>query len=327
MQDDAPSGTIPLRLQTYDLLGINPPTVASDKADRLLATVYGLMQIVLSGMPPLTDKGRADATIAALMRDATISIAGCLATARAKLYEPTVRVSRGVLEARLYVQHIRGSVDPDGAAELFAVDRLLARKRNLQDSIAKGLRKADDPWAKKHFDDIDGALSDPQLKRAHAELNKRKQANKAWHGQKSLRLLAEHLSDPGAYYLIYAPASAFFVHPGDPDTHLMADGNQVVVRPLAVDDDDKLGSTMLTTAAEGHHLLAEATAPWNLGAEIRLAIDQLVRLMLIDAMSPSLEGDEMDALESAAGIPREMWSDLVSVTFDWPGPPANGQNR
>lgn len=171
------------------------------------------MQVVLSGVPTLTDKARIDATIAALLRDATISIAGCLTTARTRLYEPTVRVSRGVLEARLYIEHIRRAADPDRAAALFGVERLLVRKRNLQDSIEAGLWTPDDPWVRKHLDDIKSALEDPQLKQAKVELEQLKRANKEWHGAKSLRYLAEQLSDTSSYHLVYASASAFFCAP------------------------------------------------------------------------------------------------------------------
>lgn len=323
--DDSDSGvTIPLRLQTLDLLGLDPPSSQARTAERLLATVYGLSQIVLSGMPPLHDKGRVDALIAALLRDATLSVAACLVTTRQGLYEPAMRVSRGVLEARLYAERIRTAEDPEQTANLLAIDRLLARKRNLDDQVTAKLQSPNDPFIKKHLTEISAALQDDALQRARPEFDRLRKAGEHWHGFKNLRQLAEHLQDAGSYHLVYAPASAFFVHPGDPDVHLVACGDEVELLPLSCADAQKLGSVQIMTALEAHRLLAVATKPWQLGKEIKVAIQQLLPLMLLAAARPDLTGEGFEQIESQSGIPRSSWHDLVSVTFDWPGPVTSG---
>lgn len=319
MSEEVREVEVPVRLTTFDHFGIQPPAADATKAEKFLSTVYGVAQIVLTGIPELKTSGHAEAAVASLLRDATISMAACITTSRHGLYEPTVGIARGILEARLYVLRIRKSVVPDQTAALHAVDCLLGRKQQLEGQIAIGVRAANDRFARTQLLELKNALKSPALALAVQELTQLRSQNRRWYGATSLKELAEDLSDDESYHLVYVPASAFYVHPGDPDVHLLERDGDVVVRPLSEQGSSRLDAARAMAAQEGFQLLVNATKKWKLGSEIRVVIDQLLPLMNIAMAKSSLDGQEFADLEAQCGFPREQWHDLVSVKFDWDG--------
>lgn len=312
-----PEARLPLHLQVTDLFGIRISQGPAFEEFEVLRAVYGLCQIVCTGLPELQDKGRAEVTVAVLLRDATLALAGSLMIAERRLYEPILRLHRGILEARLIVQKLRAG-DSEKLANLLAADRLLARKRGFENQIRAGLRPASDPWLRKHLKDIkDTFRQDPHLQSAKGELKALKAKRLQWHGSANLARLAAELGETSSYELIYSPTSALFVHPGDADVHLVEGAASTVrMRTLVCDDDLKLRTALRSVIADAFQLLKTAIAPWQVGAEVRVAVDQAVPLMIISLDPQHTTAAQLAQLERGSGLPRREWRNALKISFD-----------
>lgn len=183
-----------------------------------------------------------------------------------------------------------------------------------------GIRSPDDSWARGKLREwknlLNGEFAGP-----FSELLNLRRTGKEWHGFKSIEELAAALGEVRSYHLIYDPTSQMFVHPGDPDVHLIANGSAVQLRELVERDVERLDSVKQLLITEGYELLKAASGPWGLKGDLRSVIVQLLPLMIIALAPEHTATEERRRLEETSGIPDAQWSRLVHLTFDWKGPP------
>ncbi len=308
----------PVHMQTFDLVGLSSPQLSDPLEDRLLKATYGVLQILCSGLPNLNTSGRAEALVATLLRDATLAMGASVLLLEKGLYEPALRELRGLLESRLYIQRIR-SGDGEKLANLLAADQLESRKRGLERQITLGIRSPEDDWVRAKLKEMKDLLNG-DLAKPLAELKQLRQAGKLWHGYRGIEQLAEALGDANSYHLVYGPTSQMFVHPGDPDVHLVYTDTSVQLRDLVCTEPEKLKSAKHLLTSEGYEVLKAASAPWQLKEELSFVITHLLTLMLIAAAPEHTSAEERQNLEDTSGIPQDHWDHLVHVTFDWQGP-------
>lgn len=305
---------LPIHLSITDPVGVGSSAALALPERKAAIVGYGLCQVACQGVPHLEDKGRLEAVIASLLRDATLSVGAVIHLIDRRLHEPAVRLLRGVVEARLIVQRLRRD---DGArlADLLAADAILVRKRAFQRQIELNLRPSDDPWVRSHLDQVATALRHPDLEAAAKEIQALRSRHLKWYGLRNLAELADSIGESSSYHLLYAPMSATFVHPGDSDQHLVEKDGHVVVKTLQCDNDPALASTLSGAAVEAYHIVKYATATWALPAELQYALEYGLPLVMIGLHPESATEEEVSVLEEGSGLPREQWLDAITVDF------------
>ncbi len=302
---------LPLHLYAPDHFGINMADGMISKESHVLRAVYGLCQVVCDGMPDFQDRGRAEVAIASLFREATLALGAGLILSARRLYEPTLSISQGVFAARLQIKRLRDG-DSETVASLLIADRLLSRKRDLRRQIDLGLRPADDPCIRDRLYRINHVFKhDEELRAAKAALKSLKKRNPQWHRAGSLEELAEQLRETQSHQAD-VPTTSFFA--GDPDAYL--DGERAVgMGELVCTDDTKLIIAQQSLITDGHRLLDPAVSPWEIGADVRMGIEQALPLMIISLNPLDTPEPRMRQLEQESGLPRAEWTSAMTVSF------------